>query len=124
MKNSDPPFFHSAPPGIFSNARELRNNMTHAEKLLWHELKGKKLKGFVFRRQHPIGIYIADFYCHKAKLIIELDGEIHDSPEMKEKDAQRDFEIKLKEIRIVRFKNSCVETEISQVLKEIIALLP
>ncbi|MCW3108841.1 MAG: hypothetical protein JWQ09_3347, partial [Segetibacter sp.] len=69
--------FNEAHPLVFERAKELRKNMTEAEKLLWEYLKGG-INGFKFRRQHPIGIYIADFYCHSFKLIIELDGKIHE----------------------------------------------
>ena len=59
---------------IFENAKQLRKNMTNAEIALWIHLKGG-MHGFKFRRQHPIAVYIADFYCHKVKLIIEVDGQ-------------------------------------------------
>jgi len=61
---------------IFKNAEVLRNNMTAAEMLLWGHLKGNQL-GAKFRRQNPLGNYIADFYCHQHKLVIEVDGSIH-----------------------------------------------
>lgn len=70
--------FNQAHPLIFENAKVLRKNMTEGEKVLWGYLKGG-LNGLKFRRQHPIGIYIADFYCHSVKLIIELDGKIHNT---------------------------------------------
>lgn len=66
---------------IFQNAYALRGSMTDAETLLWGYLKGSQL-GAKFRRQHPIGIYIADFYCHQRKLIIELDGSVHNLPKL------------------------------------------
>jgi very-short-patch-repair endonuclease len=68
-------------------SRELRHEMTHAEKILWEELWGNKL-GIYFRRQQVIAGFIVDFYCHKAALVIEVDGKIHDG--QKEKDAERD----------------------------------
>lgn len=58
-------------------AKVLRGKMTPAEKLLWEELRGKKFMGLKFRRQHPVLVYIADFYCHSIKLIIEIDGGYH-----------------------------------------------
>ena len=69
--------------------KELRQNQTKAEEILWFELRNNKL-GAKFKRQHSIGGYIADFYCQKHKLIIELDGEIHESKENKEYDEVRD----------------------------------
>jgi len=71
--------FNEALPLIFGKAKELRKNMTEAEKILWGYLKGG-LNGLKFRRQHPIGVYIADFYCHAIRLVVELDGKIHHKP--------------------------------------------
>jgi len=62
-----------ASPRIFSNARKLRENATEAEEILWLELRENQLDGYKFRRQHPLSIYIADFYCHKLTLVIEID---------------------------------------------------
>ena len=70
---------HGTAPQIFEAAKQLRKEMTAAEQLLWQFLKLER-KGLKFRRQHAIGIYVADFYCHKAKLVIELDGSVHDNP--------------------------------------------
>jgi hypothetical protein len=61
----DAEFFYGATPEIFLRASQLRQNMTATEKLLWTELRARKT-GFTFRRQHPINLFIADFYCHKA----------------------------------------------------------
>ncbi len=69
-------FYEDVSHSIFANAKHLRKNMTDAETVLWMYLK-EGINGLKFRRQHPIGIYIADFYCHKARLIIEIDGERH-----------------------------------------------
>ena len=71
-------------------ARNLRKSMTHAEVLLWLGLKGHSREGFSFRRQHPVGPYIADFYCAKVKLAIEVDGQIHERADRPERDALRD----------------------------------
>jgi very-short-patch-repair endonuclease len=71
-------------------ARAFRKQMTHAEVLLWQGLKGHSRDGLTFRRQHPIGPYIADFYCAKVKLIIEVDGLIHERDENPQRDARRD----------------------------------
>ena len=73
-----------------AQARDLRKHMTHAEVLLWQGLKGHSREGFSFRRQHPIGPYIADFYCAKIKLIIEVDGQIHEREDRPQRDALRD----------------------------------
>jgi very-short-patch-repair endonuclease len=63
---------------VQQQARELRQELTPAEKVLWQALRDKQLAGFKFRRQHPIDRFIADFYCAACKLIVELDGGIHD----------------------------------------------
>ena len=90
---------------IFQNAKELRGRETEAEKLLWGYLKGNK-QGYRFRRQHPILNYIADFYCHQHKLIIELDGNIHNIPEIYKNDKIRQTELENLGIRVIRFSNN------------------
>ena len=69
--------FYNAKPHIFEKAKMLRKNMTEAEQKLWGKLKREKMLGLRFRPQHPIDIFIADFYCHPIKLVIEVDGGIH-----------------------------------------------
>lgn len=69
--------FFGASPKIFQRATELRKNMTEAERILWSALRRKQLSGKRFRRQHPIETFIVDFYCHEARLVIEVDGGIH-----------------------------------------------
>lgn len=111
--------FYGATNLIFENAKELRNNQTEAEAVLWNILKDYKLSGFKFRRQHPISNFIADFYCHKVKLIIEIDGEYHNNIEQKIKDKERTayfLEIGLQEIR---FSNNQILFEIENVLNTI-----
>jgi len=77
MKELDKTMYFKATPGILENARKLRKNMTDSEELLWNKLKGKQICGLRFRRQHPIDIFIADFYCHEVRLVVEIDGENH-----------------------------------------------
>ena len=103
---------------IFKNAAILRNNLTGAEMLLWGHLKGSQF-GAKFRRQHPIGNYIADFYCHQHKLIIELDGSIHNVPGVAENDIERQLNLETDGIRVLRFKNEQIFSQIEVVLKEI-----
>ena len=69
--------FYGASPNTFDKARLLRNNMTEAEKIVWDKLKNRKVFKARFRRQHPIGSFLVNFYCHEYKLAIETDGEIH-----------------------------------------------
>ena len=85
--------FYGAKAHIFEKAKLLRKNMTEAELLLWKQLKGKKMLGLRFRPQHPIDIFIADFYCHPIKLIIEVDGGTHLSLQQKEYDIGRAAEL-------------------------------
>ena len=115
----DESMFKGAPPDSFAKAKLLRDNMTDAEKLLWEKLKNNQLKGFKFRRQHPIHIYIVDFYCHKLKLIIEIDGGYHDSKEQKILDEERSEILKFQELEIIRFTNEEVFGNIEFVVKKI-----
>jgi very-short-patch-repair endonuclease len=85
--------FYDASPAIFEKAKLLRESMTDAEKELWNILSNNKFMGLRFRSQHPINRFIADFYCHSIKLVVEVDGGIHNLPENKEYDIQRSFEI-------------------------------
>jgi very-short-patch-repair endonuclease len=107
-----------APRSIFANARKLRENMTEAETLLWEHLK-KKPFGLKFRRQHPINYFILDFYCHKERLSIELDGPYHLDEEQKEKDKERTNYLKGVGIRELRFKNQLIINDFDLVIKTI-----
>ncbi len=110
--------FEGASHIIFENAKHLRKNMTDGEKVLWSYLK-TGINGVKFRRQHPIGFYIADFYCHKAKLIVEIDGSIHIKKEVKENDDIRQKELESWGYFIVRFTNQQVLKEIENVINAI-----
>jgi very-short-patch-repair endonuclease len=107
--------FYGASRNIFEKATELRNNMTVAEKYLWDELRNRKIFKAKFRRQHPIDIFIADFYCHSYKLVIELDGEIHSEKEVQEYDDGRTHDIEKLGIKILRFTNEEVLNDIQAV---------
>ena len=111
--------FYGASPEIFRRAGLLRNHMTEAEKLLWNELKSNKLNGFKFRRQHPINQFIVDFYCHKTKLVIELDGEIHKNKDQKDRDEGRQFILEEFGLKVIRFKNEEVMNQRNLVLDKI-----
>jgi very-short-patch-repair endonuclease len=97
-------------------AKELRREMTPAEKILWEELRGSKL-GVHFRRQQVIEGFIVDFYCHKAGLVVEVDGDIHDL--QKEEDSRREKALSALGLRIVRFGNDEVVRELSTVVGKI-----
>jgi very-short-patch-repair endonuclease len=111
--------FYGAGKSIFLKAIELRNNPTQAEMILWEQLKDKDLFACRFKRQHPIDIFIADFYCHKYKLVIEVDGEIHSNPDNNEYDKGREFEMEKYGIRILRFTNREVIENINNVIAKI-----
>ena len=114
-----PPMFYGAPPHIFKKARELRSSMTTSETVLWERLKKRQLNGYKFRRQHPIAEFIADFYCHSAKLVIEVDGGIHETKERKEYDIQRTGELNKLGVTVIRFTNEEVANSIDRVLAKI-----
>lgn len=99
--------FYGAPKLIFQKAEELRNNMTHAEEIMWGMLKGNQLD-VEFRRQHPISFYVADFYCHELKLVIEIDGSIHNLEEVKINDTTRENDLKKLGLKVLRFANNDV----------------
>jgi len=89
----------------FQKANQLRENMTEAENILWEKLRNNKFLGLKFRRQHPISRFIVDFYCHKYKLVIELDGKIHLKTEVGLNDKKREEELKEYGLNILKFRN-------------------
>ena len=93
--------------------------MTSAEAYLWNELKGSKLEGRKFRRQHSINNFIVDFYCASEQLIVELDGEVHINPTAEENDRRRDRVLEGMGFTIVRFENIMVFDNLESVLREI-----
>ena len=106
-------------PNLKSHRQELRKNLTPAEAFLWTHLKSKQLKGKRFTKQHSIGNYIVDFYCASEKLIIELDGEVHNNTSAQEYDSKRTNYLKLLGFKVIRFENKMVFENLSTVLKEI-----
>ena len=108
--------FYGALPIHFELAKQLRNNQTEAELFLWNYLKFIKISGVRFKRQHPILYFIADFYCHKAKLIIEVDGDYHNLPEQYMYDKNRDEELEEFGLKVMRFTNDQVLNDIENVL--------
>ena len=99
-------------------ARVLRHEETSAEKILWKELRNKKL-GVKFRRQHPVDMYILDFYAPDIKLAIELDGSPHKAKENREWDKERTRYLEWKYIKVLRFWNSEIENNLSSLLVKI-----
>jgi 5-methyltetrahydrofolate--homocysteine methyltransferase len=90
---------------------------------MWSLLRAKRMSGFKFRRQHPLGTYIADFICLKARLVIEVDGDTHGTDESPRLDAKRTEEIELKGYRVIRFWNHEVLTEADDVAAAIFKAL-
>ncbi len=113
---------HGASENIKSKARGLRKNMTITEKTLWKRLRRRSQNGAYFRRQHPFGIYILDFYCFEASLAIEIDGEIHLT--QKEYDKERTEYLVSSGLKVLRFKNEDVNNRLEWVIDTINEHLP
>lgn len=103
-------------------ARELRNNMTPHEMKLWRALRYKQL-GMKFRRQQPIDGYVSDFCCFEKRLIIELDGAVHEIKNQKEYDYERDRHLKSQGFTVLRFWNDEIEKEFPSVIEKIKAAI-
>jgi very-short-patch-repair endonuclease len=104
---------------VQQRAQELRQEMTPAEIILWQRLRAKRLNGLKFRRQHPLGPFIADLYCHAHRLVIEIDGGIHATTV--ERDQARTEQFEAYGYRVIRFSNEQVEQDIEAVLNQIMA---
>ena len=100
--------------------KELRNNLTAAEAVLWTYLQKRKLEGRKFRRQHSIGKYIVDFYCPDEKVAVELDGAAHFTPEGSDYDATRDAYLRGLGIQVLRYENRDIFNNVEAVLEDII----
>jgi len=100
-------------------ARNLRKHDTWAEKLLWSWLRDSRFSQYKFRRQHPYGPHILDFFCREARLDIELDGSLHGHPDQLEKDRQRDAFLEQRGIKVLRFWNARLRREKQVVRDEI-----
>jgi len=104
-----------------SRARELRKTSTPAEQALWVLLRDRRLRRLKFRRQTPVSIYCADFYCHALKLIVELDGAVHEAPHQRAHDVNRDSYLRSLGHTVLRFSNDAVLHEPETVLDRIVA---
>jgi very-short-patch-repair endonuclease len=105
---------------ILTNARNLRHNETAAEIRLWEQLRGRRLNGFKFVRQLPIGIYIADFACRSKMLIVEVDGATHGEVHEMAYDEKREAALKAQGFRIVRVNNEDVFKNLNAVCDYIV----
>jgi len=106
-------------PSLIQRSKELRQNMTPEERLLWEQLRANQVGGFHFRRQQVIGGYIADFYCHRAKLVVEVDGGVHNEQVIY--DEERDDSLRQRGLRIIRFSNLEIQQDMTSVLEMIAA---
>ncbi len=105
-------------------SRQLRENMTDAERHLWTKIRMKQLMGYQFYRQKPIGDYIVDFFCPRAKLVIEIDGGQHFSDETSQYDKIRDEYMNSLGLRVLRFTNTDVLTHTDGVVERIEEEIP
>jgi len=111
-------------PGyIYEIARHARANQTGAESQLWEILRDRRLGGWKFRRQHPLGRYVADFYCADARLVVELDGSVHDAPDQRDYDRVRDQDLASRDLRVLRLRNAEIESDLSTVARTILTHL-
>jgi len=104
-------------PRLKSFSRQLRKKGILSEVLFWLEVKNRKLLGYRFLRQRPIGNYIVDFYCPKLKLAIEIDGSSHDSPIAMERDLRKDRYLESVGIKVIRYRDSDVKNDIGSVIQ-------
>lgn len=122
MEKQDPPKIknkhQNAKPRIFFYAHQLRQRTTEAENVLWNAVKGKQL-GVRFRRQHPVQQFIADFYCHSALLVVELDGGYHDTEAQTLADQKRTDALEASGLKVIRFHNEEVLDNLERVLEVI-----
>jgi very-short-patch-repair endonuclease len=115
----DYPIYFGAGPELLKLAGELRKSMTPAEKVLWIRLRNRQVKGYRFRRQHPVEDFIVDFFCYDAMLVVEVDGTVHDDPTQRERDEQRTMILKRLDLKEIRFTNEEVMNDIDQVINRI-----
>jgi very-short-patch-repair endonuclease len=97
-------------------AKRLRAHQTDAETLLWHELRGRRLDGWKFRRQVPIERFVVDFVCFEARLIVEVDGPLHLDAEQRRKDEARDALLRMNGFKILRFST---DVAVALILRDI-----
>jgi len=111
--------FFGAKAELFPLALQMRKNPTEAERAMWKILRKFRQSGIPFRRQHPIEFYIADFYCHNLRLVIEVDGEIHTEKENQSHDEGRTGELERFGIKVIRFTNNQILHESEVVIEQI-----
>jgi len=102
-----------------ARARALRKQPTWAEKLMWRWLRDRRFSGYKFRRQHPVGLYVLDFYCEEARLNVELDGSQHGFPDQRKHDLAREKCLQSLSIKTLRFWNSRLRREAESIRETI-----
>ena len=100
-------------------ARELREEQTSAERILWERLRNRRFLGLKFRRQFPVESFIADFYCHEERLVLEVDGSVHEEPQQKAHDENRDIALRVRGFKVLRITNEEVCQSMDAVLRSI-----
>jgi very-short-patch-repair endonuclease len=108
-----------APKPTIQRARSLRRRMTPPEARLWVQLRRKGLEGWRFRRQHPVGPYVLDFYCDAARLAVEVDGQTHSIGAQPQHDRQRDAWLLLRDIRTLRLSASLIFEDLDAAVRTI-----
>ncbi len=119
MKEYNENLHNNSKGSTYENAKFLREFKTKAEDKLWQNLRNRQLNNLKFRRQHPFGEYVLDFYCHEIKLCVEVDGNIHNEKEIIENDNERTRSLNENDIKVIRFKNEEVINNIDKVLQKI-----
>ena len=109
----------SARPGAVGRVRELRDQDTWTERVMWERLRGRRFLGLKFRRQFPIDGFISDFCCYELRLVVELDGGVHEEPSQAARDQSRDAHIRSLGYTILRFPNKEVLHDMAAVLRKI-----
>jgi len=117
MNKLNKTMYYGANQAIMEMAKALRKQMTLTESILWNRLNNKKILKVRFRRQHPINNFMADFYYHGVRLVVEIDGEIHNS--RVEHDEGRTAEMERFGIKVIRFRNDEVENNIEYIIQKI-----
>ena len=113
--------YYHQPPDLYRIARSLRTQQTHAEELFWERVRGHRLVGLKFRRQHVLLGKIVDFYCHQAKLIVEIDGDILSTEQQRIADQHRDLMFTHKGYTVMRVSNNDVMFRLDAVCSRIAA---
>lgn len=108
--------------GMKEKARKLRKKMTPAEKKLWQRVRDRQVAGLKIRRQQAFGPYIFDFFCYELRLVIELDGSIHNEPSQRANDAERDDWCRACGLTVLRFTNDQVFADIELIIRSILEI--